>query len=64
MSRNRQINFSNSNLNNSRRNQIPDQDYYWSEAARVPITWNQFRRSHAYNRYSAVQRRSDINTQS
>ena len=42
------------NSNNRRHNQGQDQDH-WSESSRVPITWNQFRRSQAYNRYESVE---------
>ena len=54
MSRNNLTTFANSSSNNSRRNSRPDNEY-WSEASGTPITWNQFRNSHEYNRYSAVE---------
>jgi len=54
MSRNNLTTFPNSSSNNSRRNSRPDNEY-WSEASGTPITWNQFRNSHAYNRYSVVE---------
>ena len=42
------------NSNTRRHNQNLDQEH-WSEASRVPITWNQFRRSQAYNRHESVE---------
>jgi len=52
--RNTHTNYSRNNSNNRRHNQGQDQEH-WSETSRIPITWNQFRRSPAYNRYESVE---------